>query len=346
MVLYVSLGLFALFAVGVFYFVQSGVQLPEGADEIINHTVNQPIPQLVKGQTSLAKSGELDIWYERIRPDGESRGTVLLVMGHNSTSMLWSAHFYQPFVDQGYEVIRYDNRDVGLSSWVRKWDRKNPYSLEDMARDGIAVLDDAGVNKAHVIGASMGGMIAQRMAISHDERIESLTSIMSTGYMMDPEIAPVPKWFAQNFVRFGIRYLMTGNIKGGPKFFVAILQTLRGNGPYDIDVKGASETMLYETQKRRGFNKRAIYQQGKAIEVSGSRLEELSKLKTRTLIVHGKADPLIIFDHAEKYAAVMPHADKLFIEGMGHDIPLIYLDQVHKAIFKNVGITKAEKSLV
>ena len=336
MLLYLSLGTIALVTSGMYYFTKSGVQLPDGADAIIDQIVKEPIPELVQGETGIAKSGDIEIWYEKISPAGESKGTILLVMGHNSTSMLWSSHFYQPLVDAGYQVIRYDNRDVGLSTWITKWDRKNPYSLEDMAQDGIAVMDDANVEKAHVIGASMGGMIAQRMAISHNDRVESLTSIMSSGYMMDPDIAPVPKWFAQNFVRFGMRYMMTGDKRGGPKFFVAILQTLRGDGPYEIDVKGASEIMLYETQKRRGFNKRAIYQQGKAIEVSGSRLEELSQLKTPTLIVHGKADPLIIFDHAEKYARLMPDADKLFIDGMGHDIPLMYLGQVHEAIFKNV----------
>lgn len=337
MLLYLSLGILTPGLLGFIYFINSGIQLPKGADKTIADTCAKPIPELVKGETGIAKSGDLDIWYEVIRPKADSKGIVLLVMGHNSTSMLWTSHFYEPIVDAGYTVIRYDNRDVGLSSWITDWDRKNPYTLEDMALDGMAVLDAAGVEKAHVIGVSMGGMIAQRMAISHSDRVLSLTSIMSSGYMMDPDLPPVPKWFAQNFVKFGIRYLMTSSKEGGPKFFVAILQTLRGDGPYEIDVKGATEIMLYETKKRRGFNKRAVYQQGKAIEASGSRLEELSQIKMPTLIVHGKSDPLIIFDHAQKYAPMIPHAEKLFIEGMGHDLPKLYLGQVHEAIFRNLG---------
>jgi len=338
MLLYIILSVIAIASLGLLYFIHSGVQLPSGAHEVIADTVAAPIPEMVKGETNFAKSGELDIWYEKIDPEGKIKGTVLLVMGHNSTSMLWTTHFYQPFLKEGYQVIRYDNRDVGMSTWIKNWDRKNPYTVEDMAADGIAVLDDAGVESAHVIGASMGGMIAQRMAISHSSRVSSLSSIMSTGYMMDPDIAPVPKWFTQNFIRFGMRYMLLGGKSAGPKFFVAILQTLRGDGPYQIDIKGASEIMLYETQNRRGFNQRAIYQQGKAIEASGSRLEELNKISMPTLIVHGKADPLIIFDHALKYAPLIPHAEQLFIDGMGHDIPLMYLGKVHEAIFRNLNM--------
>lgn len=318
---------------GFFYYINSGPKMPPGTNEVIDQVLAEDLPELVTGKVGYATSGALKIWYEVMPQMGTRKGTILLVMGHNSTAMLWTPKFYQPFLDAGYEVIRYDNRDVGLSTWINDYKRNQPYTLEDMARDGIAVLDEVGVHRAHVMGVSMGGMIAQRMAISHSDRILSLTSIMSTGFMMDPEIAPVPKWFLQNFIKLGLRYLTPPTDRGSIKFFIGILETLKGDGPYELDVKLAAQIMLYETRKRRGFNKKAIRQQAWAIEASGSRLEELGSVNLPTLVVHGKADPLIIFDHAKKYAHRFPNGEALFIEGMGHDLPEIYLGTIHERVF-------------
>lgn len=332
MLINILIGLVILIFIGFFYYINSGPKLPPETNKVIAEVLAADTPELVKGEIGIAKSGGLEIWYEHIKPQKTTKGTVLLVMGHSSTAMLWTAKFYQPLVDAGYHVIRYDNRDVGMSTWIKNWDKKNPYTLEDMAKDGIAVLDAIGVAKAHVIGASMGGMIAQRMAISHSDRVLSLTSIMSSGYMMDPDIVPVPKWFAQNFIKLGLKYLTPPTEAGSIKFFFGVYTTLKGNGPYKLELKDAAELMLYETRKRRGFNKKAIVQQATAIEVSGSRLGEMGTIKMPVLIIHGKSDPLVIFAHAEKYAPLIPHAEKLFIDGMGHDLPTIYLDEIHEAI--------------
>ena len=120
----------------------------------------------------------MKIWYEKRAPTDSIKGTLLLVMGHSATAMIWSDDFMQPFIDAGYQVIRYDNRGVGESDWIADWDEENPYSLEDMSKDGIAVLNAEGVEKAHVLGASMGGMIVQRMALSHKDKVASLVSLL------------------------------------------------------------------------------------------------------------------------------------------------------------------------
>ena len=195
----ILLGLLILLILGFFIFINTGIDMPKDSDKVIDEVLKSELPELVNGKTDFAKSGDLDIWYEVIEPQDSVRGTILLVMGLASTAMLWTDDFYDPFVDAGYRVIRYDNRDVGLSTWVKEYDKNQPYTLEDMAKDGMAVLDDVGIDKAHIVGASMGGMIAQRMAISHSDRVSSLTSIMSSGYMNDPEIAPVSKHFEIGF---------------------------------------------------------------------------------------------------------------------------------------------------
>ena len=346
MKLKILIGVIAILLISFFLYINSGVQLSKETNAIISKVVESEVPELIHGETHYAKSGDLDIWYELIKPPGEIRGTVLLIMGHSSSAMLWTSNFYETFVDSGYQVIRYDNRDVGESTWIENWDKEYPYTLEDMAKDGIAVLDDANVERAHIIGASMGGMIAQRMAISHKDRVQSLTSIMSSGYMMDPDIEPVPVWFEQNFIKLGLRYLLFNSETGNVKFFVGVMQTLRGDGPYEINVEGNAQVMLYETRRRKGINQKAIEQQAVAIEASGSRLEELQQISAPTLVVHGKADPLVIFDHALKYAPLIPDATTLYIDGMGHDIPELYLPRVHEAIMKNMNRTAVVHSAI
>ena len=335
----IIIGLIILLFLGFFLFINSAPKLPADSEKIIAKVLTADLPELVKGETGIAKSGDIEIWYEKINATGASKGTVLLIMGHMSSALVWRDKFYQPLVDSGYQIIRYDNRDVGLSTWIENWDKNNPYTLEDMTKDGLAVLDAAKVEKAHLIGASMGGMIAQNIAINHGHRVLSLTSIMSSGYMMDPEIVPVPKSYSNNFIKLAVKYLMIPSESNTIKFYLGFHQLLKGNGPYELEVKEISEVASYEIRKRNGFNKKAIQQQAMVVELSGSRLPDMGNIKVPTLVIHGKSDPLINFDHAEKYAPLIPNADILFIDGMGHDIPSIYLNQVHEAIFKTISKT-------
>ena len=166
----IGLLVIALLLVAAYYwFLNSGIQLPPETDEIVQEVLqSKELPELITGETGFANNGDVKIWYEKRVPTDSIKGTLLLVMGHSSSAMIWGSEFMQPFIDAGYQVIRYDNRGLGESDWITDWDKANPYSLEDMAKDGIAVLDAVGVDKAHVLGASMGGMIVQRMTLSHN----------------------------------------------------------------------------------------------------------------------------------------------------------------------------------
>ncbi|MEO1714481.1 MAG: alpha/beta hydrolase, partial [Bacteroidota bacterium] len=206
--------IFLLFFLGGLVFVFSGPKLlPDNVQAIIDDAMQLPIPNLTPGKTGFALNGKRKFYYEARPAVGPQKGTVLLIMGHSSTMMLFPEHFINPICEAGYQVIRYDNRGTGQSDWVKDWNRKNAYDLEDMVGDGLAVLDANGVQQAHVVGVSMGGMIAQSMAIHYGDRVKTLTSIMSSGYMMDPEIKAVNPAYQKELVRRILRYMLIG----GPK---------------------------------------------------------------------------------------------------------------------------------
>lgn len=329
--------LLVLAALGAYLFANTAVELPQETEAIVAEALTADLPELVTGKTGTATNGDIDIWYESKMPSDSIKGTILLVMGLGASAIIWSNEFIQPLLDADYQVIRYDNRDTGLSTWVEEWDEGDPYTLEDMAKDGIAVLDALGISKAHVVGASMGGMIAQRMAISHADRVASLTSIMSSAYIMDPEIEPVSEELNQEYIKLGLKYLLNRSEENVVKFHISNQQLLKGDGPYATNLKGSAQATLYELRKRKGYNRTAVDQQMKAITVSGSRLDELSKIDVPTLILHGKADPLVGFKHAQKYAPLIPNAETLFIDGMGHDLPAMYWEQIHGGILEIIG---------
>ena len=326
-----------LFVATYYWFINSGIQLPPETDAIVQEVLqSEELPELITGETGFAKNGAVKIWYEKRIPTDSIKGTLLLVMGHSSSAMIWTDQFMQPFIDAGYQVIRYDNRGLGESDWIADWDKENPYTLEDMAKDGIAVLNAAGVEKAHILGASMGGMIVQRMALSHKEKVSSLISVMSSGYMNDPEIPILNRSQMMDFGRLTLRHLMPSSEEGAIKFMVGIQKLFQGNGPYSHPIKPSAQRTLYEMRKRKGMNPTVGDQHTAAIGASGSRLEELGQIKVPTLIIHGKSDPLVRFEHCKKYAPLIPHAEKLYIDGMGHDMPAIYMDQYHAAILKHL----------
>lgn len=319
-------------------FANSGINLPEETEAIVSQVLNNEPPALETGETGMADNEGVAIWYESKLPSDSVKGTILLVMGLSATSMLWDNDFCQLFVDEGYQVIRYDNRDIGMSSWISDWSADAPYTLEDMANDGIAVLDALQIERAHVIGASMGGMIAQHMAINHPERLASLIPIMSSGYMMDPDI-PSPDHMNVNLLRLSLKYLLFSSEAKRLKFHIAVQEYLKGNGGYDNNVLKSAQITLYEMKKRKGFNQAAIDHHVKAIELSGSRLDQLSQIKIPTLVIHGRSDPLVIFEHAQKYAPRIPRADTLYIDGMGHDLPDEYRQEIKQGILKTIAKT-------
>lgn len=298
----------------------SGPELPPDTEEIIAQVIDSELPELVTGNTGYAKNGDVSIWYESLEPEGEVKGTILLIMGITNDAMAWPAYFMQPFVDAGYRVVRSDHRGTGMSDWLEEWTEETAYTLDDMSADGFAILDDLNVSSAHIIGVSMGGMIAQTMAINNPERVLSLTSIMSSGYIEDPDLPPINQSFVVDIILLALKYMLVGGEENTIKMGIATRTLLRAEAEEPIDVKDNAERMLYNLRKRKGLNYSVSQQHQVAVSLSGSRYEDLQKLKVPSLIIHGKMDPLIPIEHGLKCAEIIPDADTFWIDEMGHDI--------------------------
>ena len=152
-----------LVTIGAVYVYTSGPEITEDMEHTIRATIKSTIPQLTH-ETGFAANGENNIWYEVIKPEGESRGTVLLIMGLSADALAWPDYFIRGFTDAGFQVIRFDNRGVGMTDWDA-FNPESPYSLSDMSDDALAVLDELEIAKAHIAGVSLGGMISQTFCL-------------------------------------------------------------------------------------------------------------------------------------------------------------------------------------
>ena len=254
-----------------------------------------------------AKNGAVEIEYETF--GWTSSPAILLINGLGSQMTRWPEAFCEKLVAKGYRAIRLDNRDTGLSTWPTE-----KYTLSDMAADAIAVLDAAGVKKAHAAGVSMGGMIVQLLAIEHPDRVLSLTSIMSTSGAPDafrstPEAdavlnkpAPDPKADFDVFVAHGIKNALT-----------------IGSPAYPWDEAALRERVISEY--RRAFNPAGVARQMSAVRADGDRTERLKALQLPTVVLHGADDPLLMKIGGEATAAAIPGSELRIIPGMGHDLP-------------------------
>ena len=339
--------LLLLLVVALAVFLSGGPEFPANSDSIIAEAIQSDPPELVHGATGYASSntgsGDIKIWYEVNQPPkqvltklkgAKPKATVLLIMGAGSSSMLWPPDFIRAFTNAGYQVIRFDNRDTGLSDWVKNWQEDKPYSLEDMAADALAVLDAVGVKRAHIIGTSMGGMIGQRLAISHGDRVLSLVSMSTSGYMLDPELASLSKDFSIDMIRLILKYGITGSETGQVKMWLGLIGMMVNDGLQEKDVRDVSDLVLYELRKRRGFNPDAMAHHFAAMKVSGSRLDELKNIKTPALVIHGTADAVLNIAHAKKYARLIPGAQTLWLKGAGHIIRDKHMPRMMDAILK------------
>lgn len=254
---------------------------------------------------STARNGDVEIHYEEF--GDPSAPTLLLVNGLGSQCLNYDVAWCQLFCEEGFHVVRYDNRDVGLSTKLDGTD----YALTDMANDAIAVLDAMGVDKAHVMGCSMGGMIVQRLALDHADRLLSLTSVMSRtgepGYGDSSEEA--------------LAFLLAPPAPSRAAYIdrqVAALHVY-GSKPewLDDDVIRARAAAAYD----RCFCPEGIGRQMKAVMRDGSRSAGLADLDLPTLVIHGSRDTLISPSGGRRTAEVIPGARYVEIDGMGHDYP-------------------------
>ncbi len=267
-----------------------------------------------------AKNGSVELEYETF--GAADAPAILLINGLGSQMTRWPADFCQRLAGHGYRVIRFDNRDVGKSTWFKAGDA---YSLSDMAADATAVLDAVGVRQAHVAGMSMGGMIAQLVAIEHPGRVLSLTSIMSaTGApgTMDPApsagavlTAPAPDP-AVDFEAFLAHGVKNAQIIGSPG--------------YPVDDAAYRQRAIEEYE--RAFTPTASQRQMVAIRGDGDRTERLGKLKIPAVVLHGADDPLVQVVGGEATARAIPGAELRVIPGMGHNLPPSLYDTFIDAI--------------
>lgn len=247
---------------------------------------------------------------------------VLLIMGLGAQMVTWDAEFCLLLASRGFRVIRFDNRDAGLST---KIDGPSPnllaaltgdfssaaYTLDDMADDAAGLLDALRIEAADVVGASMGGMIAQTLAIRHPHKVKTLTSIMSTTGAPDvgqpsPETIALlltrPPLDRDSVIEYGVA---TSRVLSSPGF------------PFDETRARARATASYD----RGFNPVGVGRQLLAILASGDRTSALRSLRVPTLVIHGDRDPLVTKSGGEATAAAIPGARLIMIPGMGHDLP-------------------------
>jgi len=250
---------------------------------------------------------------------------LILVMGFGAQMVAWDTKFAQMLADRGHFVVRFDNRDVGLSTKLDgvKVDANAvvaaalleqplppvPYNLSDMAQDIVGLMDHLNIAKAHIMGASMGGMIAQVFAIEHPQRTASLVSVMSMPgepetMQSEPEamtaLMSIPPSDRAGFIEHSLVYQAFQS----KKYRNDALS--RANAARDFD---------------RSFYPQGSPRQMAAIYASGRRTEALAALKTRTLVVHGNDDTLIPPSAGQRTADIIPGAEIVFVDDMGHDIP-------------------------
>jgi pimeloyl-ACP methyl ester carboxylesterase len=254
---------------------------------------------------STARNDAVEIYYEEFG-DLEAP-TLLLVNGLGSQCLNYDVSWCQLFCEEGFHVVRFDNRDVGLSTKLEG----ATYALVDMADDAIAVLDAMGVDNAHVMGCSMGGMIVQRLAINHPDRVLSLTSVMSRtgepGYGESSEEA--------------LAFLLAPAAPSRAAYIdrqVAALHVYGSKSEWlDDDAIRVRAAAAYN----RCFCPEGVGRQMHAVMQDGSRSAELAELDLPALVIHGSRDTLIDRSGGRRTAEVIPGARYVEIDGMGHDYP-------------------------
>ncbi|HLZ00596.1 MAG TPA: alpha/beta hydrolase [Bradyrhizobium sp.] len=287
----------------------------------------------------LARANGIDICYEIFgAADAEP---MLLIMGLGAQMVLWDDAFCEQLAARGFRVIRFDNRDIGQSSKLSGGKRLTalellklrllripvaaPYRLRDMAQDTVALMDALHIRTAHLVGASMGGMIAQEIAITFPERVRSLTSITST--TGNPRVPPPTKEASA--------MLMAPPPQTRDEYITRFAQNWRilraGSFPEDEALDRSRAERTWD----RGLNPAGVGRQLRAVLASGSRKARLRNVKAPTLVIHGTVDPLVHPMGGRDTAASIPGARLMMVEGMGHALPLPLWPQIIDAIDKH-----------
>jgi len=289
-------------------------------------------------------ANNIEIHYETF--GDPSAKPLLLIMGFGSQMIHWDEEFCNMLAKSGHYVIRYDNRDVGLSTKIdeagtpdflkaissfQKGEKVNaPYTMDDMADDAVGLLDALKISSAHICGCSMGGVIAQYIAINHPSRVLSLTSMMST--TGNPDLPPLNPEAMKLFLlpvpskrdAYIKDYVKREKVMYGPII------------PLDEERRRLYAAKAYD----RCFYPQGNTRQIMALLTSGNRKPALASVKIPTLVIHGGNDPLVSLEAGKDTAEAIPGAELLIIDGMGHSLPPETWSQVVDGISRNT--TKAQ----
>jgi len=281
-----------------------------------------------------ASVGQVELVYETIGDPSDP--ALLLVMGLGMQLIHWDREFCEGLAERGFQVIRFDNRDAGLSTKIDApvpnvmramagLRIQAPYLLSDMAGDSFGLLDHLGIERAHVVGVSMGGMIAQTMAIRHPERVLSLGSMLST--TGDRRVG-TPK------LRVWSVLMRRAPQDRDPyiEYFVRVFRMI-GSPGYRVDDERMREQAA-ATYDRCHYPAGTARQLG-AVLASGSRSAALRRLDVPTVVIHGRSDPLVPFRAGVATARAIPGAELIAIPGMGHDLPRELWPRFTDALAKN-----------
>jgi pimeloyl-ACP methyl ester carboxylesterase len=260
---------------------------------------------------------------------------VLLIMGLATQMVGWREDFCRMLVERGFFVIRFDNRDVGRSTSIKgrpvtlrqlvtRRIKNPPYTLTDMAHDAVGLLDHLGIAQAHVVGASMGGMIAQHVAMRYPARVLSLTSIMSTTggrFVGQPRMAVVP--------------IFLGREAGSKEQYVErALKLFHAVGSKRL-LEEDSVREVAELAWERGVSLPGAGRQLAAVTADGNRKQRLRRITVPTLVIHGKDDRLVSPSGGKATAKTIPGARLLLLDDMGHDLPRPLWPKLIDAIVEN-----------
>ena len=265
---------------------------------------------------------------------------LLLIAGLGSQLLAWSDEICENLAENGFFVIRFDNRDVGLSTkfedagipdmmeisaaYTRGEKPKLPYTLEDMTDDAIGVLDALNIEKAHICGASMGGMIAQIIAYRHPSRVLSLAVIMST--TGNPELPPSkPEILMQFFAP------VPSERKAYIDEMVKRDNLINGAFPYDENQSRDYRSNEYD----RSYYPDGIARQLAAMAIPGNIKPYITSIAIPTIVIHGSEDPFNLIEAGKDIATSIPGAELLILDGMGHSLPREVLPRIINALVRN-----------
>ena len=311
---------------------------------------------------SILEVNDISIWYEEF--GDKSKETILLIMGANANCMQWDREFIDQLVSNNFHVVRFDNRDVGKSTWFGKEPAFNKflkilptfllkmivnsifglavdekgkfkfsesasiqYDLLDMAKDAVSLMDALKIKKAHVIGASMGGMITQIIALDYPERVLSVTPIMTSPGIQNDSLSGPTEEFLEAMKKSFV-YNLKGRIEDG---VVEIYRQLTGSRFPFIESKFREKL---KPVVAHGNNPFALH--GAAVGASPDRTSRLHEIKVPALIIHGTEDAILPLDHGVAVADGIKDSKRFIMEGVGHEIPEELLPEIIEEIVANI----------